>query len=156
MTLVHTDSQITLQLLQNNKKHTNLIEQIITKVIEMEQHEWRVDFRWIKAHAGYRGNEMADQQAKEATKNKNIEECYIKIPKSFVMSELKEQSVKQWQREWVETTKGAITKAFFHKKLQAKIEVKHNRQLRNYSNWPWQHKILFLQVQNNRQPNVPL
>ena len=98
MTLVHTDSQITLQLLQNNKKHTNLIEQIITKVIEMEQHEWRVEFRWIKAHAGHRGNEMEYQQAKEAAKNKNIEESYIKIPKSAVMSELKEQSVKQWQR----------------------------------------------------------
>ena len=99
--LVHTDSRITLRLLQNNKKHTNLIEQIVTKVIEMEQHEWRVDFRWIKAHAGYRRNEMADQQTKEATKNKNIEECYIKIPKSFVMSKLKEQSLKQWQTEWV-------------------------------------------------------
>jgi len=58
---------------------------------------------------------MADQQAKEAAKNKNIEECYIKIPKSAVMSELKEQSVKQWQREWVEMSKGAITKAFFPK-----------------------------------------
>ena len=29
--LVHTDSRITLQLLQNKKKHTNLIEQIRTK-----------------------------------------------------------------------------------------------------------------------------
>ena len=56
---------------------------------------------------------MADQQAKEAEKNKNIEECYIKITKSVVMSEVKEQSVKRWQREWVETTKGQITKAFF-------------------------------------------
>jgi len=34
--LVHTDSRITLQLLQNQKKHTHLIEQIRTKVIEME------------------------------------------------------------------------------------------------------------------------
>jgi len=111
--LVQTDSQMTLQSLQNKKKLTNLIEQIRTKVIEMEQHERRVEFRRIKARPGHRGSEMADQKAKEAAKNKNIEECYIKIPKRVVMSELKEQSVKQWQREWVETTKGQITKAFF-------------------------------------------
>ena len=55
LVLVHTDSKITIQLLQNKKKHTNLIERIRTKVQEMEQREWRVDFRWIKAHAGHRG-----------------------------------------------------------------------------------------------------
>ena len=85
--LVHTDSKITLQLLQNKKKHSKLIEEIRTKVQEIEQREWRVEFRWIKAHAGHRGNEMADQQAKEAARNKNIEESYIKIPKSVVMGE---------------------------------------------------------------------
>jgi len=79
----------------------------------MEQHEWSVEFSWIKAHAGHRGNEMVDQKEKEGAKTKNIEECYIKIPKNAVPSELKEQSVKQWQRERVYTTKGAITKAFF-------------------------------------------
>jgi len=56
---------------------------------------------------------MADQQAKEAANNKDIEECYTKIPKSVVISEIQEQSVKWWQREWMETTKGAITKAFY-------------------------------------------
>ena len=70
LVLVHTDSKITIQLLQNRKKHTKLIERIRTKVQEMEQCEWRVDFRWIKAHAGHRGNEMADKQEKEAAKKK--------------------------------------------------------------------------------------
>ena len=41
--LVYTDSRITLQLLQNQKKHTHLIEQIRTKVIELEQHKWKVN-----------------------------------------------------------------------------------------------------------------
>ena len=91
--LVHTDSRITLQLLQNQKKHTWLIEQMRTKVIEMEQHEWRVEFSWIKAHAGHRGNEMADQLAKAAANNKNIEECYTKILKNAVLCELKDQNV---------------------------------------------------------------
>ena len=42
--LVHTGSKITLQLLQNKKKHTNFIEQIRSEVQEMEQREWRVKF----------------------------------------------------------------------------------------------------------------
>jgi len=45
--LVHTDSKITLQLLKNQRKHTQLIDHIRRKVIEMEQQEWKVAFRWI-------------------------------------------------------------------------------------------------------------
>jgi len=63
--MVHTDSKITLQLLQDKKKHTKLIEQIRTKVQEMKQREWRVEFRWIKAHAGHRGNEMGNNRRKK-------------------------------------------------------------------------------------------
>ena len=37
--LVCTDSRITLQMLQNQKKNTHLIEKIRTKVIELEQDE---------------------------------------------------------------------------------------------------------------------
>jgi len=65
-----------------------------------------------KAYTGHRGNEMADQLAKEAANNKNIEESYTKIPKSAILTELKENSIKQWQSEWENTTKGATTKLF--------------------------------------------
>ena len=37
----------------------------------------------------------------------------MKIPKIEVISELKEQCVNWWQREWTETTKVATTKKFF-------------------------------------------
>jgi ribonuclease HI len=63
-----------------------------------------VEFSWIKAHAEHRVNEFADQLAKEAVKNKNIDECYNGLPQSAVMFDLKEQSVKQWQNEWESTT----------------------------------------------------
>jgi len=111
--LVYTDSRITPQLLQNQKRHTHLIDQIRNKVLDMEQHEWKVDFSWIKAHVEQRGNELADRLAKEASRSKNIEECYNRVLKSTVSSDLKEQCLKQWQNEWERTTKGATTKSFF-------------------------------------------
>ena len=46
--LLSTDSRITLDLLQNRKKHTYLIEKIRTKVTEMERNDWQVKFNWIK------------------------------------------------------------------------------------------------------------
>jgi ribonuclease HI len=83
--LMYTDSRITLQLLKNQKRHTNLIDQIRGKIIEMEQQEWKVEFSWIKAHVGHRGNELADRLVKEAARNRNIDECYNSFPKSAVM-----------------------------------------------------------------------
>jgi len=87
--LVHTDSKITLQQLKTRKEPSKFREQIRTEFQEMEQREWRLEFRWIMSHAGHRGNEMADQQAKGAARKKNIEECYIKTTKRVVMSEKK-------------------------------------------------------------------
>ena len=76
--LTHTDSKIKLQLLQNKKKHTRFIDLIRTKINEMEEHEWSVEFTWIKVHAEHRGNETADQLAKEAAYIKYIKESYTK------------------------------------------------------------------------------
>jgi len=113
--LVYTDSQIMLQLLQNQKKHTHRIELIRTKFIEMEMQDWKVECSWIRAHVGHHGNKLADRLAKEAANTKNIDECYNRIPKSAMLFELNEQSVIHWQSEWDQLSKGAITKSFFPK-----------------------------------------
>jgi len=66
---------------------------------------------------------------KEAAKSNDINECYSRIPKSTVKSELSESSVKKWQTEWDCTTKGTITKLYFPKiadRLKLKINVTPN------------------------------
>jgi len=60
----------------------------------MEKRGLSLEFRWIKAHAGYRVNELAVQNATEGARNKNIEECYKIITKSVVLSEENKESVK--------------------------------------------------------------
>jgi len=72
-------------------------------------------FSWTYAHAGNRGNGLADQLEKEAASSKTIDERYTKIPKSAVICELNELSVKQWQSEWERSSKDESTKVFLPK-----------------------------------------
>jgi ribonuclease HI len=76
--IIYTDSRITLQLLTNLKRHTYLMDKIRIKAMEMERNELKVEFSWIKTHAGKKGNELADRLAKEASISCNIEKCYNK------------------------------------------------------------------------------
>ena len=95
-------------------------------MIEIELQNWEIEFSWIKTHTGHHGNELADQLAKEAVSSREINEGYKRIPKSTVLSEINDHSVTKWQSEWDNTTKGSITKSFFHKiadRLKTKINV---------------------------------
>ena len=74
---------------------------------------WEVNLCWVKAHAGIMGNEFADTLAKKAAKNESLTVEYNIIPKSVVTKELEEESVKKWQRNWTQTTKGSTTKEYF-------------------------------------------
>jgi len=69
-TIIYTDSRVTVQSLKNHRNYKILIEEIRKKAIELERLEWTIKFTWIKAHVGNHGNEIADNLAKEATKNK--------------------------------------------------------------------------------------
>ncbi|KAJ4441311.1 hypothetical protein ANN_11165 [Periplaneta americana] len=85
---IFTDSRITLDSLRNQTNHTHLIEEIRREVKEAERKNWKIEFNWIKAHAGHEGNELADQLAKEAARSENIQESYSKTPKSAVKAHL--------------------------------------------------------------------
>jgi hypothetical protein len=96
---------------------------------EMEKTDWKIQFCWVKEHTGIQENELADTLAKEAGTNADITECYHKVPKSVLTSELDATSVVKWQREWEVTTKGQITNAYFlvvAERLKMKINVTQN------------------------------
>jgi hypothetical protein len=83
----------------------------------------------VKAHVGILGNERADTLAKEAATSTDTPECYDQVPISVVKSELEILSVKKWQREWGQSTKGQITKQYFPDitaSLNMKLNLTHN------------------------------
>jgi ribonuclease HI len=84
---------MTLDSFKNNTNYTFLIEEIRKKLAEIGTTNWTIEFCWVKAHVGIQGNELADTLTKEAATIADLIESYKKVPKSVVMSELREISV---------------------------------------------------------------
>jgi hypothetical protein len=84
-----------------------------SKVMEMEREKWKVEFSWVKSHAGREGTSWRIGWLRKHLVARTSRSATIKPPKSTVTSELKQQCLEQWQKEWETTTKGAAIKYFF-------------------------------------------
>jgi ribonuclease HI len=126
---IYTDSGMTLDSLKNSNIHTFLIEEIRRKMTEMGKMNWNIQLCWVKAHVGIQGNELADTLAKEAATDEDIIECYRRVPKSVVTSELGSKSVEKWQMEWDQKQREKITKEYFPvvaERLKMKLNITQN------------------------------
>jgi ribonuclease HI len=56
----------TLDSLNNTNIYTLLIEEIRQLVHELETREWKIQFRWVKAHTGKSGNELAEKTGEKS------------------------------------------------------------------------------------------
>ena len=65
----------------------------------------------MKARVVIYGNEISDRLANEATRNYYA--TYSRIPTIAAKKDTRKVSIRIWQSQWEETTKGAITKEFF-------------------------------------------
>ena len=74
---------------------------------------WLIHFRWVKAHTGIEGNQLADKLTKEAAKDDEPKVVYSRIPITTVATELKKEGLTKWQRQWESTDKGALCRSFF-------------------------------------------
>ena len=68
---VYTDSRLTIDSLRNPDNHAYLIEEIRRRIAKLQGSNWKIEFSWVKAHAGNYGNELADKLAKEVARSKH-------------------------------------------------------------------------------------
>jgi len=95
---IFTDSRITLDLLKNVNNHRYLIEVIRKRVSILEKDNWTIEFLWVMAHIGIYGNELADQLAKDAARNRDTVIAFNRIPKSTLYSETEEEAILKCQK----------------------------------------------------------
>jgi hypothetical protein len=83
----------------------------------------------VKAHIEIEGNEAADQLAKEAAQDKeNQNIVFDRIPITSITSEINRKGLKQWQRQWDSSEKGAVCQSFFprlEQQLKMKMPITH-------------------------------
>jgi hypothetical protein len=89
--------------MKSRKNHTNLMEQIRTKVIELENQNWNIDFYCVKAHGGNHGSELADRLEKETATGRD-NESYTKIQRSTEIREFNEGRLIKRQNKWDKAT----------------------------------------------------
>jgi ribonuclease HI len=57
--IIYTDSKITLDSIRSAKNHNHLVEEIRKRAVTLNKKDWKIEFKWVKAHAGIYGNEIA-------------------------------------------------------------------------------------------------
>ena len=96
--MIFCDSSGALQALQHTNSRNYIVIRI-KKLIKLVKNDNKlISLEWIPSHVGIKGNEIADQNAKEAL-NRN---SYINIQYSYEDYKMimKKEIMKQWQDDW--------------------------------------------------------
>ncbi|GBN76905.1 Putative protein in type-1 retrotransposable element R1DM [Araneus ventricosus] len=98
------DNQASINSAANPKSHNSIARKIF-KLLHSHPH---IRVSWIKAHAGYIGNEEADRLAKEAAETENFPETPLELPKSFIKTFLRQKMLAIWQMAWDDGDTGRL------------------------------------------------
>ena len=92
------DNQSVLSRLRSGKDNTELETQCIEKLDALKETS-KVVFRWVKAHKGIQGNELADGMAKQGTTD-CATSVFVPYPASYRKKIIEEYMYSQWKEEW--------------------------------------------------------
>lgn len=131
--VIHTDSLTSLHCLLGDKDRSDKlqVDQILHILAVLAQRNQEVTFNWVPSHMGIKGNEMADQLAKEATQKPNID---LSLPQTIGNS-LKHMR-HTIQDELDERLESATdSKSNFYIELTGKHEIHYNLLTKKQQVW---------------------
>ena len=106
---IFTDSQATLQALNNPHVTSKLIEDTITQLNLLGKAVKSLSIHWIEAHKGHAGNEKADEMARAAEFRTIIDDS-INVPVGFGKQKLWAACYDHWTKEWQQLSTCRMTK----------------------------------------------
>jgi len=53
------DSKIILDSIRSTKNHNHLVEEIRKRAVTLNKKNWKIEFKWVKAHIRIYANEIA-------------------------------------------------------------------------------------------------
>ena len=108
---IYSDSRAALLALNSKEVKSMQVQNTIGSLNELSQHN-SVCLKWIKAHVGHEGNELADELAKAGCRVETLAPNVPLVTKNHIREELRKCVVKEWNRHWRNIAPCRQTKLF--------------------------------------------
>lgn len=105
---IYSDSRSSLDAIKERSNQHPLVVSIHEKLHQLRG-RLSVKFVWVRAHVGIDGNEAADVAAKDAASQRRAA-VYTSFPISYAKRHIKEETRKQWEREYLSAEQGSWTR----------------------------------------------
>ena len=109
--IIHSESQAAIEGINNPQSTNNIILGI--KECARPSPDRHVCVKWVRGHAGVKGNEAADHAAKNAAMS-SLEPSYTKPPISHFKALTRRLTAIKWDKAWKQSGKGQVTRRYQH------------------------------------------
>ena len=110
--IIYSDSQAALQALNASDVNSRLVQQCVSSLNSLGS-SVRIYLRYVKAHVGHKGNEMADKAAKLAARRPvPLSKPLCFIPRSMYNQLIRDALYTAWQKRW-DVSSVSQTKVWF-------------------------------------------